>query len=103
MSNNIKTLNNYILNRKCCPKCFKNNFRGYFSPGKVYKNKNTIQYRSVQIFAINKNSYNHKCRFYRGRYDSVQSISNSAYDLIEVVCTNCYTEQHVYLGHSIEK
>lgn len=105
--NNIKTISNYLLNRKSCPKCFKNNLGIYPSPGRLLLFDKLIYASHVNM---NQNymstayiPYEHKNRLYRSRHKTIKHISRESYDMVEMVCMNCYYEFDVVLGNSVEK
>ena len=106
MPNNIKTLNNYLLNRKSCPKCFKNNIVSFSSPGRMAPTFNKPVYLIVKSMNDNRQFHtitNRKIIFYRKRSVAIKGISHGAYDMIEIFCPNCYYECDVYISNSIEK
>lgn len=108
--NNSAILKKYLLNRKVCPKCYKNDIMAYSSPGQFVRYNKSFYTRSSQI---NKNYvtigtahiYNNSLnrRFYRGRTTIIRSFGARSYDMIELVCLKCYYEFAVFVNNSIEK
>ncbi len=104
--NNIKTLTNYITNRKRCPKCFKNDLILYSSPGEYQKYEKNIYQKHIQTnvnyMSTIKMAFTRN-RFYRARFVTIKNISSRNFDLVEIVCGNCYHEFMVFVSNSVQK